>query len=94
MSDLVTIEELLEEIPIRIQKDIETACPCCGEFKNKTYIYELQIEVLQIDKKKRYKMYYLCRNFSLGSPLRYIGQATGTGFKTMKKALEELKGYI
>ena len=95
----MTIEELLETIPLRITKAIETNCTSCGNKHLKTCEYNLKIEITEhfINKdtiKKHYKMFYNCSSFPNGDCLKYIGKHTGLGYLTLEEAFNDLKGYL
>lgn len=87
---MTNIEDLLNKIPITITKFIEVDCPYCHSNHNKRIEYDLKIELLQIDGKKRYKMYYETSQIFSGTNEKYIGRATGTGYLTLKEAFEDL----
>ena len=88
------IEELLNELPLTVTKFIEIDCPYCHNKHNARIEYNFKIELLQIDNKKRYKMYYETNQLFSGTNEKYIGEATGIGYLTLKEAFENLKEYL
>lgn len=95
----ITIEELLNTIPLKITKNIEDTCYSCGCKHQKRCQYNFKIELIQHEirpnvVKKRFKMYYETSSFSNGDSRKFIGHSTGLGFLTMREAFDELKGYL
>lgn len=93
------IETLLNTIPLRIKKVIESNCPHCNTPYKYTCEYMLKIDVSQHEKRKgivtkRYKMFYETSYFGIGNEKRYIGRCTGLGFETLEEAFNELKGCL
>jgi hypothetical protein len=88
------IENLLNKIPLQITKFIEVDCPYCHQKHEKRIEYDFKINILQIDNKKRYQMYYVTSQIFSGTNEKYIGRATGTGYLTMEEAFNELNKYI
>ena len=87
------VEKLLNKIPLRITKFIEMDCPYCHRKHEQRIEYDFKINLLQIDGKKRYQMYYETSQIFSGTN-EYIGRATGTGYLTMEEAFNELNQYI
>lgn len=88
------IEDLLNKIPLTITKFIEVDCPYCHNKHNVRIEYNFKINLLQIDNKKRYKMYYETSQIFSGTNEKYIGRATGTGYLTLEDAFNELQAII
>lgn len=93
------IEDLLNTIPLRILKFVDSHCPHCNTPHKQACEYKLKIDVSQYEKRKdvvtkRYKIYYETSSFGLGDNRRYIGNPAGLGFETLKEAFNELKGYL
>ncbi len=85
-----TAEEMLNNLPLTITKFIDVDCPYCHKKHNKRIEYNFKINLLQIDGKKRYKMYYETNQIFSGTNEKYIGRATGTGYLTLEDAAKEL----
>lgn len=85
-----TVEEILNNLPLSIIKFIDVDCPYCHKKHNKRIEYNLKINLLQIDGRKRYKMCYETSQIFSGTNEKYIGRATGTGYLTLEEAAEEL----
>ena len=88
------IEDLLNKIPLTITKFIEVDCPYCHKKHNVRIEYNFKINLLQIDNKKRYQMYYETSQIFSGTNEKYIGRATGTGYLTLEDAFNELQAII
>lgn len=88
------IENLLNKIPLTITKFIEVDCPYCHNKHNARIEYNFKINLLQIDNKKRYQMYYETSQIFSGTNEKYIGRATGTGYLTLEDAFNELQAII
>lgn len=95
---MAEIEDLINSLPFDVFQEHEHQCDC-GQKYTKKHKYELEIKLLQYytidgEPAHRYLIYYICRDFSIGSSNRFIGRAVGMGQATLKEAIEELKGYI
>ena len=93
------IEDLLNTIPLRIKKVVESNCPYCNTSYKYTCEYTLKIDVSQHEKRqgivtKRYKMFYETSSFTIENEKRYIGRRTGLGFETLKEAFNDLTYYL
>ena len=88
------IEDLLNNIPLTITKFIEVDCPSCQNKHTKRIEYNFKINLLQIDNKKRYQMYYETSQIFSGMNEKYIGRPTGTGYLTLEDAFNELQTII
>lgn len=89
-----TVEEILNNLPLTITKFIDVDCPYCHKKHNKRIEYDFKINLLQIDGRKRYQMYYETSQIFSGTNEKYIGRATGTGYLTLKEAAEELINFL
>lgn len=85
-----TVEEMLNNLPLTITEFIDVDCPYCHKKHNKRIEYYLKINLLQIDGRKRYQIYYETNQIFSGTNEKYIGMATGTGYLTLEEAAEEL----
>jgi len=87
-----TVEEMFEDLPIRITKKYNSFCPHCRKPSITVTDYHLAVEVLQIDNRKRYQVYY--KALEAGYNPKYIGEFCGIGFKTLAEAIENLKKVL
>lgn len=88
------IEDLLNKIPLTITKFIDVDCPYCHNRHKKGIEYNFKINLLQINNKKRYQMYYETSQIYSGTNEKYIGRATGIGYLTLEDAFNELQAIL
>lgn len=88
------IEDLLNKIPLTITKFIDVDCPYCHKKHQRRIEYDFKINLLNIDNKKRYQMYYETSQVFSGTNEKYIGRATGTGYLTLEDAFNELQTIL
>ncbi len=89
------IEDKLNELPYFFQQKIQQKCECCGKTNITRFIqYELQIKILPNENGHRYLIYYKSNDSNMFFDSKYIGEHLGIGFKTLEKAMEDLKKYL
>lgn len=94
-----TIEEMIDELPFNIYKEVEEPCYKCGTIHRVQLKYELTIRLMRhFDEKgkghTRYFIYYDNNKLPSGYTDKYIGRCAGFGQATIEEAINELKGYI
>lgn len=93
----MTFEELINQLPQRIQLLEQEPCACCGHQRNVLKNFELKIDVAEYDiyhnyntgkttRAKHFHVYYQSGN-------KYIGEPTGLGRLSIEEAINNLKKY-
>lgn len=86
------VEEKLNKLPFFINKRITQKCECCGKSEiTKILNYELRIKILPHCDGHRYLIYYKSNNYGISFDSKYIGEHSGSGFKTIEEAIENFK---
>lgn len=90
----MTFEELINQLPQRIQRHEQEPCLCCGSHREVMKNYELKIDVEEYDirhnyetgkttRAKHFRVYYQAGN-------KYIGEHTGLGKISIEEAISDL----
>lgn len=92
------VEEMINSLPFKLFRTYEYKCDC-GHTYTKKHTYELEIKLIEHyrlndEPEPRYLVFYICRDFGVGSSKRYIGCAAGMGERTLEEAIQGLKRYI
>lgn len=91
-------ENLINTLPVRIQRKEEVQCSC-GAIHTETVGYQLKLD---IDRhysgdynqfiRPIYRLYYECSKYIVGK--KYIGYTGSLGFCTFKEAYDDLLRYL
>ena len=84
-----TVEQMLDKLPLTIRRRVETLCVGCGRMMMADRTYKLNLDLIQVGGKKRYRLYYYSHN--PGADFEYIGNPCGDGSETISEAVEELE---
>lgn len=87
-----TIEQTLDKLPLTVSRRVETLCVGCGRMMMADRTYKLNLDLVQVGGKKRYRLYYYSHN--PGADFEYIGNPCGDGCATIREAVEELERLV
>lgn len=97
MTNSLTIEEAINELPFAVYKNYEHRCSC-GNTHIKRHKYILIMKLVENYKNNipayRYLLFYQCSDFCIGDSKRYIGTSAGIGEATLQDAIVGLKGVL
>ena len=84
-----TIEQMLDKLPLTIRRRVETLCVGCGRMMMSDRTYKLNLDLIQVGGKKRYRLHYY--SYNPETDFAYIGNRCSDGYESISEAIEALK---